>query len=126
MQWPASGTISRGYGYDGADWHQGIDLGTLRSLEVSAAASGLVTAVGDVPHYEGYGAVVLVDMGGGLEALYAHLSFVGVEVGDHVARGQRLGLAGCTGSCTGMHLHFELREGGVAFDPLPLLPATMP
>jgi len=126
LQWPASGTVTRGFGIDGSEWHPGIDVGSLRSLDVTAAASGVVEAIGYVPHYEGYGAVVLVDMGQGLEALYAHLSVVGVKVGDVVVTGQELGLAGCTGWCTGTHLHFELRDLGVAFDPAPLLPATIP
>ena len=78
------------------------------------------------PHFEGYGNVVLVDLGDGLEALYAHLSEMDVSVGDIVEIGQKLGVAGCTGYCTGTHLHFELRQDGVAFDPSPLLPATIP
>jgi murein DD-endopeptidase MepM/ murein hydrolase activator NlpD len=126
MQWPASGIVTRGYGYDGSEWHPGIDIGTLSSLDVAAAAAGVVEAVGYVPHYDGYGEVVLVNLGNGLEALYAHLSSVGVEAGDWVHPGQRLGRAGCTGYCTGTHLHFELRERGLAFDPAPLLPATIP
>ncbi len=100
--------------------------GSAACLDVTAAASGVVEAIGYAPHYEGYGAVVLVDMGHGLEALYAHLSVVGVKVGDVVVTGQKLGLAGCTGWCTGTHLHFEVRDRGVAFDPAPLLPATIP
>jgi murein DD-endopeptidase MepM/ murein hydrolase activator NlpD len=126
MQWPASGTISRGYGYDGAEWHPGIDIGTLTSLAVTAAAPGVVEAVGYPSGYDGYGNIVLVDMGNGLEALYGHLSSIGVHVGERVVVGQRLGLAGCTGWCTGTHLHFELREQGVAFDPAPLLPTAAP
>ena len=59
-------------------------------------------------------------------AAYAHLSEVGVKVGEQVLSGQRLGLAGCTGWCTGTHLHFEVRSQGTAFDPVPLLPATIP
>jgi murein DD-endopeptidase MepM/ murein hydrolase activator NlpD len=121
LQWPASGTVTRGYGYDGADWHPGIDIGTLRSLDVTAAAPGVVEAIGYAPHYEGYGEVVVVDLGDGIEALYAHLSRVAVHEGDQVVAGQKLGNAGCTGSCTGTHLHFELREHGEAFDPAPLL-----
>jgi murein DD-endopeptidase MepM/ murein hydrolase activator NlpD len=128
LQWPASGTITRGFGYDGSrgEWHPGIDIGTLRSLDITAAAPGVVEAIGYVPHYEGYGEVVLVDLGDGLEALYAHLSWVTVHQGEHVVTGQKLGNAGCTGYCTGTHLHFELRERGEAFDPAPLLPATIP
>ena len=126
FEWPASGTITRGFGYDGAEWHPGIDIGTLRSLDITAAAPGVVEAIGYTPTFEGYGNIVLVDLGHGLEALYAHLSEVSVTVAEEVSTGQRLGLAGCTGYCTGTHLHFEARWHGVAFDPLPLLPATIP
>jgi len=126
LVWPASGTVTRGFGWDGPSWHPGIDIGTLQSLDITAAAPGVVEAVGETPHFEGYGNIVLVDMGDGLEALYAHLSEPGVKVGDVVETGQKLGLAGCTGYCTGTHLHFELRQDGVAFDPAPLLPATIP
>ena len=126
LVWPASGTVTRGFGYDGTAWHPGIDIGSLNSLDVTAAAPGVVEAVAYAPHYEGYGNIVLVDLGGSIEALYAHLADVDVAVGDAVAVGQKLGLAGCTGYCTGTHLHFELRQAGVAFDPAPLLPATIP
>ena len=109
------------------EWHPGIDIGTLRSLDITAAAPGVVEAIGYVPHYEGYGEVVLVDLGDGLEALYAHLSWVTrASRATTCVTGQKLGNAGCTGYCTGTHLHFELREHGEAFDPAPLLPATIP
>jgi murein DD-endopeptidase MepM/ murein hydrolase activator NlpD len=126
MQWPADGIVSRGYGYDASEWHPGIDIGTLRSLDVRAAAPGVVEATGYQSGYDGYGQIVLVDLGHGLEALYAHLSSIGVSVGDRVWTGRKLGLAGCTGWCTGTHLHFEVREGGVAFDPAPLLLPAVP
>jgi murein DD-endopeptidase MepM/ murein hydrolase activator NlpD len=126
LQWPASGLVTRGFGYDGAEWHPGIDIGTLSSLEITASGPGVVTAIGYAQGFDGYGNVVLVDMGHGLGALYAHLSVIGVHVGERVLVGQRLGLAGCTGWCTGTHLHFELREDGAAFDPAPLLPTPQP
>jgi murein DD-endopeptidase MepM/ murein hydrolase activator NlpD len=126
LVWPASGTVTRGFGWDGPSWHPGIDIGVLRSLDVTAAGPGVVEAVAYVPHFEGYGNIVLVDLGDGIEALYAHLSEVDVHVGDTVEIGQKLGRAGCTGYCSGTHLHFELRQDGVAFDPAPLLPATIP
>ena len=125
LVWPASGTVTRGFGWDGPAWHPGIDIGTLRSLDITAAAPGVVEAVAYAPHFEGYGNIVLVDLGDGLEALYAHLAEIGVSVGDTVETGQKLGVAGCTGYCTGTHLHFELRQDGLAFDPAPLLPATI-
>jgi murein DD-endopeptidase MepM/ murein hydrolase activator NlpD len=122
LAWPADGTVTRGFAWDptmGED-HKGIDIGSLRSLDVRAAAPGVVEATGYAAGFSGYGNVVLVDMGDGIEALYAHLSSVRVHVGDTVFAGELLGHAGCTGYCTGTHLHFELRDGGIAFDPAPL------
>lgn len=126
LEWPASGIVTRGFGYDGPEWHAGIDIGTLSSLDITASGPGRVIATGYAQGFDGYGNIVLVDMGDGLEALYAHLSNVGVRVGELVFRGQKLGLAGCTGMCSGTHLHFELREAGTAFDPAPLLPTPEP
>jgi murein DD-endopeptidase MepM/ murein hydrolase activator NlpD len=128
MTWPASGTVTRGYGYDPTmgEFHTGIDIGSLRSLDVTAAAPGVVEAVGYASGFEGYGNVVLVDLGDKYEALYAHLAAVAVAVGDRVVGGERLGTAGCTGYCTGTHVHFEVRDDGKAFDPAALLPAGGP
>jgi murein DD-endopeptidase MepM/ murein hydrolase activator NlpD len=122
LLWPADGTVTRGVGCDGAEWHPGIDIGSLRSLDVTAAAAGDVVATGYVPGYDGYGQVVVVDLGAGLDALYAHLASVAVRVGERVETGDALGEAGCTGWCTGTHVHFELRDAGTPFDPAPLLP----
>jgi murein DD-endopeptidase MepM/ murein hydrolase activator NlpD len=118
---PAIGTLTDGYGLRWGRLHAGLDIGILRDLEVTAAAGGLVTATGYLPGYEGYGNVVTVDLGGGQENLYAHLSRVDVHPGERVEAGRLLGLAGCTGSCTGTHLHFELRVHGKPVDPLPLM-----
>jgi murein DD-endopeptidase MepM/ murein hydrolase activator NlpD len=124
LDWPAQGTVTSPFGWDGARPHAGIDIGILRSLDVRAAAPGRVTAVGYQPGYEGYGNVVLLDVGRPFETLYAHLARATVRVGQLVAAGDRLGIAGCTGWCTGTHLHFELRRGGVALDPFTLLAAS--
>jgi murein DD-endopeptidase MepM/ murein hydrolase activator NlpD len=126
LQWPATGTVTRGFGYDGSEWHPGIDIGSLTSLVVIAAGPGVVEAIGYADGFSGYGNVVLVDMGDGLEALYGHLAAVAVHVGELVVAGERLGTAGCTGYCTGTHLHFELRDAGKAFDPAVLLPSSGP
>jgi murein DD-endopeptidase MepM/ murein hydrolase activator NlpD len=128
LAWPASGTVTRGFGYDPTmgEFHSGIDIGSLLAADVRAAGPGVVEAAGYASGFDGYGNVVLVDMGSGIEALYAHLASVRVAVGDVVFAGELLGQAGCTGWCTGTHLHFELRSFGVAFDPSPLLPATIP
>jgi murein DD-endopeptidase MepM/ murein hydrolase activator NlpD len=122
LVWPAKGTVTDGFGPRWGRMHWGIDIGILRSLDVRAAAAGRVEKIGWLEGYEGYGNVVLVDLGAGYKALYAHLASSTVRIGQWVAPGDRLGTAGCTGSCTGTHLHFELRRGGVAFDPAPWLP----
>jgi murein DD-endopeptidase MepM/ murein hydrolase activator NlpD len=121
LAWPAQGTVTSGFGLDGARWHPGIDIGTLRALEITAAAPGRVLRVGEQTGYEGYGNVVEVNVGGGFTLLYAHLAAEFVRRGEWVVAGERLGTAGCTGWCTGTHLHFELRYRGVARDPSLLL-----
>ena len=119
--WPADGTVTSPFGWDGGRWHPGLDIGILRSLDVVAAAPGRVVMVGEPRGYEGYGVVVLVDLGNGLAALYAHLARPLVQVGQQLWTGDHLGVAGCTGWCTGTHLHFELRWNGTAVDPTALL-----
>jgi murein DD-endopeptidase MepM/ murein hydrolase activator NlpD len=121
LQWPAQGTVTSPFGWDGGRPHDGLDIGILRSLEVRAAAPGLVTAAGYLPGYEGYGLTVVVRHAEHYRALYAHLSRAGVSQGDYVTAGQKLGLAGCTGWCTGTHLHFEVRYKGHPIDPRPFL-----
>jgi murein DD-endopeptidase MepM/ murein hydrolase activator NlpD len=116
--WPANGTITSPFGIDGGRSHPGIDIGILRSPVVRAAQPGRVIAVGAPRGFEGYGNLVEVWLGGGYIALYAHLADWRVRVGEQVAAGQRLGTAGCTGWCTGTHLHFELRHRGLAVNPL--------
>lgn len=119
--WPAKGTVTSPFGPRGGRMHQGIDIGMLRSLRVRSASAGRVTAVGYLTGYEGYGNVVLVRQRG-YQMLYAHLSRVQVKKGQRVRVGQRLGVAGCTGSCTDTHLHFEVRRGGPRMNPMRYLP----
>ena len=114
--WPAQGTVTGPFG-DGRG-HPGIDIGILRSLTVTAAQPGRVVAVGTPRGFEGYGNLVEVALGGGYVALYAHLARASVHRGQQVVAGERIGTAGCTGWCTGTHLHFELRRFGRAVDPL--------
>ena len=126
LTWPADGTVTDGFGLRWGRPHLGIDIGILRSEDVRAAAAGTVTATGYLEGYEGYGNVVMVDVGEGYETLYAHLATSTVRVGDWVDRDAPLGIAGCTGSCTGTHLHFELRRAGASVDPAPLLRVVVP
>jgi murein DD-endopeptidase MepM/ murein hydrolase activator NlpD len=121
LTWPVDGTVTDGFGMRWGRLHLGIDVGILRSDEVRAAAAGTVTATGYLAGFSGYGNVVIVDVGEGYSVLYAHLAASNVQVGQWLDRDELLGNAGCTGSCTGTHLHFELRHRGVPVDPGPFL-----
>ena len=117
LAWPASGTLTDGYGPRWGRMHNGLDIGILSDLEVRAATSGTVTGAGWLTGYAGYGNVVTLDIGSGYSLLYAHLSRSFVVPGQWLAEGDRIGDAGCTGSCTGTHLHFELRLHGRPVSP---------
>ena len=116
--WPANGTITSPFGDDNGRWHPGIDIGILRSLTVRAAAPGRVVLVGTPRGYEGYGNLVAVDVGGGYLTIYAHLARWRVRAGQEVSAARPIGIAGCTGWCTGTHLHFEVRYRGNAVNPM--------
>ena len=117
LHWPADGTITSPFGQEGSRWHPGLDIGILWSLDVRAAADGVVTSVGYLHGYEGYGSVVIVKHRAGFSTLYAHLSLHLAHPGQPVREGEVIGTAGCTGWCTGTHLHFELRYHNVPMDP---------
>ena len=122
LAWPANGLVTARFGeWRGSHRHAGIDIGMLRSLRLRSVLGGTVEQTGYVSGYDGYGKVIVLDLPGPYTALYAHLSSVRVRPGQHVRRGQRLGLAGCTGSCYGTHLHFEIKRRGVSVDPLRFL-----
>ena len=99
--------------------HAGLDIGAPYGAPVVAARAGVVTFAGDA---SGYGRTVIVDHGGDLTTLYAHLSSVDVRSGQSLATGERLGAVGATGLTTGPHLHVEVRVSGRAVDPAGLLP----
>jgi murein DD-endopeptidase MepM/ murein hydrolase activator NlpD len=121
LLWPVDGTLTSPFGPRPEGFHPGIDIGSLRDLTVRAAIGGRVIAVGESAGYDGYGNVVVVSIGGGFTTMYAHLSQPLVWDGEEVRIGQTVGIAGCTGSCTGTHLHFELRDDdGIPMDPLSL------
>src|ERR671924_672438 len=82
--WPAHGSLTDGFGMRWGRLHSGIDIGVLASLDVVAARAGVVTATGYLTGFEGYGNAVLVDLGRGLSALYAHLAQIDVGVGQWV------------------------------------------
>lgn len=69
LEWPASGVPTRGWGWDGDHFHEGVDFGTLDSLDVRAAAPGVVVSVGYTTGFEGYGEIVLVQHEAGFSTL---------------------------------------------------------
>jgi len=121
LAWPAHGAITSPFGRDGYRWHPGLDIGILQSLDVRAAADGVVVLAGFMPGYDGYGAILAVQHRDGYSTLYAHLARPLAHVGERVWTGEMIGIAGCTGSCTGTHLHFELRRDGLPIDPTLLM-----
>ena len=101
-------------------FHTGIDIAAPLGAPVYAAADGVVITVAHTN--VGYGNYVIVAHGAGVMTLYGHLLATEVSVGQHVARGEVVGLEGETGFATGPHLHFEVRVGGVVTDPMRFLP----
>lgn len=120
FDWPAKGSITGVYGWDAGRRHPGIDIGILRSLRVRAAAPGRIVHAGYTRGFEGYGKVV-VERVGRFTVLYAHLSRVAVHPGERVTRDEHVGTAGCTGWCTGTHVHFEVRRGRRTMNPMRML-----
>ena len=124
LGWPVSGTVTSPFGYrthpilGTTRLHAGIDIGAASGSPISAAGSGRVILASA---YGGYGNAVVLDHGGGLSTLYAHQSSIAVSAGQQVDRGDLIGYVGCTGLCTGAHLHFETRENAVPVDPMKYL-----
>lgn len=116
--WPCGGGVNSPYGSRWGGFHSGIDIGCGSGSAVGASKGGTVIFVGN---NGGYGNLVLVDHGGGFVTAYAHLSAFGVSTGQSVGAGSYLGAVGCTGSCTGPHLHFEIRVNGSTVDPMAYL-----
>lgn len=128
MMWPAPGyskiTCDYGWRFNNTDFHTGMDIsgGGIHGAKVVAANTGTVVFTKYCPYngYSyGYGTYVIIDHGGGVTTLYAHMSAITVNVGDVVVMGQQIGNVGNTGWSTGAHLHFEVRKDGKSVNPLP-------
>lgn len=121
LAWPAPGPLTSIWG-EGRN-HPGVDLDGETGDALTAAAPGVVTVAGPAPAgYGGYGLMVLIDHGGAVSTLYAHLSSVAVAAGQQVESGDLIGAVGTTGAVTGSHVHFEVRLNGEPVDPEPWLP----
>ncbi len=112
--WPTTGphTLS-GNDYSGS--HLGIDITATLNMPVLASGGGVVVFAGFSQY--GYGNVIQIDHGDGFSTVYAHLNGFNVTQCQAVEAGQVIGYAGTTGNSTGVHLHFEVREGGVNINP---------
>ncbi len=104
--WPTPGRTISGYSF--SSFHPGIDIGGSVGNGIFAADNGVVVYAGW--NYYGYGNLVIVDHGTGWQTLYAHLSSINVGCGQSVFQGNVIGGMGCTGNCSGTHLHFEMRS----------------
>lgn len=117
--WPSGGPVTSEYGPRWGRQHQGIDIGAGTGSPIVAARAGTVSFAGTMG---GYGSMTMIDHGGGITTAYAHQSAIGVRPGQSVSAGERIGSIGCSGSCTGPHLHFEVRVNGSARNPRGYLP----
>jgi len=117
--WPVTGPITSPFGPRWGGFHPGIDIGVPTGTPIHAAAAGTVIWCG---WETGYGNLVVIDHHDGLATAYAHQSKIAVSCNQDVAQGQVIGYVGCTGVCTGPHLHFEVRVNGTPVDPLGYLP----
>lgn len=99
-----------------SEFHTGQDYAGVCGTSVKSSADGKITETGWHPY--GGGLRITVSHGNGLETTYNHLSSIGVNVGDTVDTGDRIGRVGTTGASTGCHLHFEVVVNGDTVNPL--------
>ena len=118
--WPVEGRVIGAFGrrsdpFNGEQaFHTGVDISGPRGTPIRAAADGVVSGAEFV---SGYGRLIVIDHGGGVQTCYAHLSRVDVIAGQEVRRGQIIGGLGSTGRATAPHLHYEVRLGGNPVNP---------
>ena len=105
-----------------AAMHAGIDLAGAMGTPIYATADGVVSDAGW--NSGGYGNLIKIDHGRGIETRYGHLSGILVKAGDRIQRGQLIGRMGSTGRSTGSHLHYEVRIEGRAVNPIPFMKST--
>lgn len=116
-----------GFGYRrdpkgaGTRMHEGTDMAGSYGTPIYATADGVIVHAG---WDNGYGRLVKIKHDFGVETRYAHLSQIRVEVGQRVSRGDRIGDMGNSGRSTGTHLHYEVRLGGDAVNPMTFIKAA--
>ena len=128
------GVITQGYGPENTDpsvrnlyrkgYHTGIDIGGVAEGAIVIAPRDATVILAGTN--AGYGNCIILECRDGRRALFGHLCTIGVAVGDAVVRGQAIGGVGTTGVSTGVHLHYEWRQGDDDIDPVPFLLAAAP
>lgn len=126
--WPTKGSITSLYGYrlspmaredgESGEFHPGVDIANSPDTLIFATADGTVLFSG---WSHGYGNLVVIDHGYGLQTVYGHTSKALVKVGDRVQKGQMIAYMGTTGRSTGAHLHYEVRRQGSPVNPMQYL-----
>jgi lipoprotein NlpD len=122
--WPVDGgTFMRPFGEKRRHHiHAGVDIRGTRGQDILAAKDGVVAFCG--PTKTGYGTMIVLDHGDGVQTLYAHAQKILVKSGEAVRRGQPIALVGRTGNATTEHCHFEIRLENRAVDPMSYLLGT--
>ncbi|HZP43788.1 MAG TPA: M23 family metallopeptidase [Candidatus Binatia bacterium] len=120
LRWPLRGPVDSEFGRRRSPWngrpelHEGIDIGGAPGTPITAPAAGTVVTAGSGGDY---GRHVVIDHGNGVKSLFGHMKEIDVKAGEHVAKGQVVGLVGGSGRSTGPHLHYEVRVDGKPVDP---------
>ena len=120
---PVRGWVSSDFGFRNetiyADhepyFHRGVDIASTEGNPVVSSGDGIVSRVGY--DEDGYGNLVIVDHGHGLQTYYAHLAEIKTKQGKKVQRGEIIGSVGSTGRSTGPHLHYEVRIFDIPVNP---------
>ena len=118
LSWPLNGPMGSPFGPRWGGFHYGIDILASTGTPIRAVKDGTVAGISCGT---GYGICTIIDHGGGVATLYAHMSRK-IVTGGRVSAGEVIGLVGCTGFCTGPHLHFEVRINGTPKNPRTYLP----
>jgi murein DD-endopeptidase MepM/ murein hydrolase activator NlpD len=112
--WPVNGPVVSPFGMRWGRMHEGVDIAVPSGTPIRAVKAGAIALAAPTG---GYGNYTCVNHGGGLSTCYAHQSSFAITSGS-VDQGDVIGYVGCTGSCFGDHLHFEVRINGAAVDPM--------
>ncbi|MCP5038959.1 MAG: peptidoglycan DD-metalloendopeptidase family protein [Rhodobacteraceae bacterium] len=113
--------FTSGYGMRWGRLHKGADFAAPVGTPIYATADGVVTRAAWT---SGYGRMITIQHEFGIETRYAHLSAFKVQKGQRVSRGERIGDMGNSGNSTGSHLHYEIRVGGKATNPMTYIKAA--